>query len=111
MSLWGDISNWGSHAVHTVENAGSGVWHGITHAWHDAWGWTKEQADRYKNDIENDLKGDLRNDATKIIDGLGSNALGREALNLVNSIQSDEDKFIDWSVGKALEKDSGMSTL
>ena len=104
MSWWnigGDIS----HAVHAVENTGSKVWHGITHAWHDAWGWTKEQADRYKNDIENNLKDDLRSDATKIIDGLGSNALGREALNLVNSIHSDEDKFIDWSVGKALEKE------
>ncbi len=101
MSLWGDIT----HIAHTVEHGASGVWHGITHVWHDAWGWTKEQADRYKNDIENDLKGDLRTDATKIIDSLGSNALGREALNLVNSIHSDADKFIDWSVGKALEKE------
>ena len=101
MSFLGSLG----HLVHTVEHGASGVWHGITHVWHDAWGWTKEQADRYKNDIENDLKGDLRKDATKIIDRLGSNALGREALKLVNSIHSDEDKFLDWSVGKALEKE------
>jgi len=120
MGLFGTIGGWIDHTAHkaghaiehtahqvghAIDQTAHTVGHAITHTWHDAWGWTKEQADRYKNEIENDLENDLRNDAGTVINALGSNALGREALNLINSIHSDKDKFLNWSIGNALEKE------
>ena len=84
--------SWGSfwHSVkHTVKH----VVHDVTHVWHDAYGWTKEEADQYTNDIENAMKGYLRDDAYSLIKRIETNSLGQDFLKIV----SEQDKLLKWS--------------
>lgn len=95
--------SWFSHAWHSVSNAVSHVVHDVTHVWHDAYGWTKEEADRYLDDIENGLKGDLRDDASSLLMGINTNSLGQDFLNIVDKVSSEQDKLLKWSAD-SLEK-------
>ena len=75
---WGDIKSGGETAIGVAKRG-----------FHDAWGYTKETFDRYKNDIENDLKTDLEHDALKLIQSIDHSQAGRDVVNFIERIGDD----------------------
>lgn len=85
MSLWGDIKRgWGD-----IKSGGETAIGVVNRGFHDAWGYTKETFDRYKNDIENDLKTDLEHDALKLIQSIDHSQAGRDVVNFIERIGDD----------------------